>query len=159
MAIIGIIAERDEEIFIKKYIERNIQEKATVLFLHENTIQNIKNILFETIIITRNFDNEILLKEILKKVQYLVINSDLPNILKLLEGIDALIITYGFNPKATITASSVTKENMVICLQRDVENKRGQMIETQEIKIETKKDVYIMMACYAVYLMYHKKDT
>ena len=45
MAIIGVIAEKDEEIFIKKYIERNIQEKATVLFLHENTIQNIKNIL------------------------------------------------------------------------------------------------------------------
>lgn len=159
MAIIGVIAEKDEEVFIKKYIERNLVEKATVLFLHEKTVQNIKNILFETIIITRNFANEAILKEILKKVKYLVINSDLPNILKLLEGIDALIITYGFNPKATITASSVTKENMVICLQRDVENKRGQIIETQEIKIETKKDVYMIMACYAIKIMYHKDAT
>ena len=48
---------------------------------------------------------------------------------------------------------------MVICLQRDVENKRGQIIETQEIKIETKKDVYMIMACYAIKIMYHKKKT
>ena len=49
---------------------------------------------------------------------YLVVNADDRRIFPLLDLCGAKLITYGFNTRACITASSVTRDDMQICIQR-----------------------------------------
>ncbi|MDR0272249.1 MAG: hypothetical protein LBI27_02905 [Clostridiales bacterium] len=53
---------------------------------------------------------------------FLIINSDDKNIFSMLENINvdenAKLITYGFNNRACITASSVTNDGVQVCIQR-----------------------------------------
>ena len=44
------------------------------------------------------------------------------------------VITFGFNPKSTITASSV-EEDILLCIQRKIKDIEDKVIEQQEIKI------------------------
>ena len=58
-----------------------------------------------------------------------------------IENLDLKVITYGFNSKSTVTASSITEEEMLICVQRNIINIKGKKIEPQEINIE--KDIML----------------
>ena len=49
---------------------------------------------------------------------YLIVNADDKEIFPLLEGSEAQLITYGFNARACITASSVTDDGLQVCIQR-----------------------------------------
>ena len=49
---------------------------------------------------------------------YLIINADDAEILPTLGNTPAKVITYGFNPRACITASSVTEDGLQVCIQR-----------------------------------------
>jgi len=49
---------------------------------------------------------------------YLVVNSDDREILPFLPGTQAKLITYGFNNRACITASSVSDDGLQVCIQR-----------------------------------------
>ena len=65
------------------------------------------------------------------------------------------IITYGFNSKSTITISSVTTDDVLICIQRNINSNYG-IIELQEIKIENneKYSIYDLIAVVILYLLY-----
>ena len=63
-----------------------------------------------------------------------VLNADVKVNLEVQENIELEIITFGFNTKATITASSV-EENILICIQRNLKDIYNNIIEQQEIKI------------------------
>ena len=76
--------------------------------------------------------------------------------LNLLENIKATVITYGFNSKATITASSVEEEEMMLCIQRSMEDKEGKVIEPQEVKIPLCENVNCTMAIASCLLLYGK---
>ena len=72
------------------------------------------------------------------------------------------VITIGFNSKSTITASSV-EENLLICLQRKIENINREVLEPQEIivKIENKKlstTHHNLMGIAGILLIYGKKE-
>lgn len=54
----------------------------------------------------------------LGKGDYLVVNSDDKSIFPLLSQSEATLITYGFNTRACITASSVTDDGLQVCIQR-----------------------------------------
>jgi len=54
----------------------------------------------------------------LSKDDYLVVNADDRAIFPLLASSEAKLITYGFNNKACITASSVTDDGVQVCIQR-----------------------------------------
>ncbi|MDR2649111.1 MAG: hypothetical protein LBB94_05265, partial [Clostridiales bacterium] len=46
-----------------------------------------------------------------------------------------LLITYGFNSKVCVTASSVTENEIQICVQRDLPTLRGGRVDQQEFGV------------------------
>lgn len=159
MPFIGIISDENVENCIRrKILEKLRLRESSVLFIKEKSIENIKNIKFETIIIARKFKNKEMLKKILENASYVVINSDIENNLSLLEDINATVITYGFNSKATITASSVGEEEIMLCLQRTLRTKSKKEIEPQEIKMLVCENASCTMAIAATFLLYAFED-
>lgn len=157
MPFIGIISEENTENYIDKKITQQLNLKeSSVLFIKEKSIENIKNITFETIILARQFKNVEMLKKILEKTTYLIINSDIENNLSLLENMKLAVVTYGFNSKATITASSAEEDEMMICIQRSFENKEKKIIEPQEIKTPIYENANCTMAILSILLLYGK---
>ena len=67
------------------------------------------------------------------------------------------VITFGFNSKSTITASSVTDESILLCVQRNVVLINGNQMEPQEIsirKVEEKLPTNIMLGIATLLLLY-----
>lgn len=155
MPFIGIITEENKENSIRRALLEELKFKeSSILFIKEKSIENIKNIKFDTIIIDREFKNIEMLKIILKNSKYLIINTDKIEKLNILENLKITVITYGFNPKATITASSVNDEEILVCIQRSIIDKQGKEIEPQEIKKELIQDVNCTMAITIITLIY-----
>lgn len=138
MSFIGVICERKMESYIKQILERELPQKD-IIFLKKDTIRNYKNITFETICIFSN-DIELLsqkeiIKGILEKAKYLIINTDEEINLELMNQLNINVVTYGFNSKSTVTASSVEQDEILICIQRSIQDKNENKIEPQEIRI------------------------
>lgn len=157
MPFIGIISGENTENCIRRGILDRLQlRESNVLFIKEKSIENIKNIKFETIIITRQFKKQEMLKKLLENATYVIVNSDIEDNLKLLENIKATVITYGFNSKATITASSVEEDEILLCIQRVLKDKNDKDIEVQEIKMPINEDVNCTMGLASILLIYGK---
>lgn len=157
MPFIGIIAEERKSNIIKKQIVERLKiDENLIILIKEKNIENIKNIKFDTIILDRKFNNEKNLKMVLENVKYLIINCDVVNSFNVLNDIEINVITYGFNSKATITASSVGEEEILVCLQRNIINAKKQKVEPQEVKIEIQNDAMSTMAITAILLIYGK---
>lgn len=139
MFFIGIVSEKKNEKHIKDILKQKI-ENENVVFINEKNIENIKNIKFKIIVLNKGIDNKNI-KNILLNAEYLILNSDINVKIDLIENLDLKVITYGFNSKSTVTASSVTEEEMLICVQRNIINIKGKKIEPQEINIE--KDIML----------------
>ena len=139
MFFIGIVSEEKNEKHIKDILKEKI-ENENVVFINEKNIENIKNIKFKIIVLNKGIDNKNI-KNILLNAEYLILNSDINVKIDLIENLDLKVITYGFNSKSTVTASSVTEEEMLICVQRNIINIKGKKIEPQEINIE--KDIML----------------
>ena len=132
MFFIGIVSEEKNEKHIKDILKQKI-ENENVVFINEKNIENIK-------VLNKGIDNKNI-KNILLNAEYLILNSDINVKIDLIENLDLKVITYGFNSKSTVTASSVTEEEMLICVQRNIINIKGKKIEPQEINIE--KDIML----------------
>lgn len=165
MAFIGIItSKRNEELskkIFKNLFNENLIKRNNVVIINELNVNNIKNVLFETIII--NEDNVIIknkmdsLKKILEKCKFLILNSDIDINLESIYRLKLTVITYGLNLKSTITASSIENEKVQICLQRSIKNINNKIIEPKEIYVDTKKyDIYRVMEQIIVELIYRK---
>ncbi|NLV88702.1 MAG: hypothetical protein GX021_04975 [Tissierellia bacterium] len=89
------------------------------------------------------------LKELVSRSQYIIINSDEDEWIHLLnDNITTIVITYGFNNKASINLSSIDKQDIIeinICVQREIQTINGTIVEPFElpIKIDTKEKVNI----------------
>ena len=127
MFFIGIVSEEKNEKHIKDILKQKI-ENENVVFINEKNIENIKNIKFKIIVLNKGIDNKNI-KNILLNAEYLILNSDINVKIDLIENLDLKVITYGFNSKSTVTASSVTEEEMLICVQRNIINIKGKKIE------------------------------
>ncbi len=143
MFFVGIISNKNEISFIKKI--NKIVNNITIVEINEKSIDNIKNIKFNTILIKEN--SNILnhkieqIMNILRTTKYIIINSDIEIDLKVLTNTSIRVITYGFNSKSTVTTSSITDEDILICLQRNITNINGNIIEPQEILKNRLKEV------------------
>lgn len=175
MPFIGIISDEKSENFICPKVQKELNlSDSSVLYIKEKSIENIKNIKFETILLAREFKKVDILKTMLKDTKYLIVNSDIESNLNILDNLELTVITYGFNSKATITASSVTDDEMLICVQRNIIDIKGKEIEPQEINAckiskqesdkeeqkfstETLKDTSSIMAIMSILLLYGKK--
>ncbi|MCI9015702.1 MAG: hypothetical protein HFJ53_00825 [Clostridia bacterium] len=164
MSLIGIISENKNEAYVNKVINKNFSTD-TVINITEKNITNIKNIRFETLLITGNNEKILkkidILKNIISGVKYLIINADIKTNLLVLDNINIKVITFGFNSKSTITASSVNEENILICIQRTVENVKKELIEEQELMVKinnNKTNISLLMGLVTLFIIYNKKD-
>ena len=66
------------------------------------------------------------------------------------------VITYGFNSKATITASSVEEDQVMVCLQRTMKTREGKQMEPQEIEMPKLENVNDTMGVTGVLWLYDK---
>ena len=165
MAFIGVItSKRSEEASKKVFINlfnENIIKKINVIIINESNIDNIKNVLFETVII--NEDNYLIrnkmdsLKQILAKCKFLILNSDMDINLESIYKLKLAVITYGLNLKSTVTASSIEDEKLQICIQRSIRNIYNEIIEPKEIYVYAKKnDIYRVMEQCILEILYTK---
>lgn len=159
MPFIGVIAHEKNENFIRREIVEKLKlRESSVLFIKEKSIENIKNIKFETIIIDRKFKNIEMLKKMLLNTNYLVINTDRIKSIEMFEDYNLKIFTFGFNSKALVTASSVTEEGVLICVRREIESISGEVIEPQEIKVSSNEGAESIMAVGCTLLIYGMID-
>ncbi len=138
MSLIGIIAKKKDIREIKNKLDTNYE----IIEINNKSIENLKNIKFEQIIINKDLilneqEHNVFIK-IICESKYIIINTD-TNI-QLLNNIELKkplkIITYGFNSKATISISSVKEEYIILSIQREIEKVNNEKIENQERKIE-----------------------
>ncbi|KNY28141.1 Mur ligase family protein [Pseudobacteroides cellulosolvens] len=89
-----------------------------------------------------------------------ILNADDYERISLLQGKRYSVLTYGFNSKASVTASSIGegiyRENFICCLQRTLLTKYGSIIEPQEFEIKVSSGsinpYYVMAAAaFAIY--------
>ena len=169
MAFIGIIAESKNEMQIKRILDNNLNspnKENTVIIINDKSIDNIRNIRFETILIMsleEITEKKEAMNELFKNAKYIVINSDINNNnLEIINNMKLNVITFGFNQKSTITASSV-EENLMLCLQRKIIDINKNVLEPQEIqvKIFNKKllnNTHNSMGVASILLIYGKKE-
>ena len=167
MTFIGIITDERKEKHIEKVINKYLKLQNKLIFINRNNINNIKNIKFNTILLLNNgdklFKENDTLKQIIENAKYLIINSDADKNLDILNNLNLNVITYGFNSKASITASSVTDEDILLCVQRNIQTIQGKIIESQEIKVKLSENNSIytqneIMGIASLLLIYDKKD-
>ena len=163
MPFIGIIAKESDSNFIKNEVLKNSEKtKFEFININKRSIENIKNIRFETIVINDDLTEFIktskYLEDVIKNAKYFVINSDIVNNVELLVNSGKNIITYGLNQKATITISSVNNESILVCVQEKFSDINGKMVEEQEVNVEmaksNRKKVCNSMGIYAILTIY-----
>ena len=162
MTFIGFTAKKKDEELFKTQIEMcfsKVQLSTMVIAINEESIDNIKKIKFETLIIDRNLKGTIAtkqLKEMLNISKYILINGDIVDIQKM-QNMNLNVITYGFGSKCTITASSVEDNSMMVCLQRSIININKVKVEPEELwimNVDHEKSKYINMVNSAIKLIY-----
>lgn len=155
MPFIGVISDEKNENTIRREIVDSLKlRESNVLFIKEKSIENIKNIKFETIILTRKFKNMEVLKKMLLNAKYLIVNTDRIKNIEMFNGLNLQIITFGFNLKATVSASSVEEDSSLISVGRDIKTIKNRIIEPQEIKIDSSEDMESIMAVVTTLLIY-----
>ncbi|MGI6383078.1 MAG: hypothetical protein ACOXZT_07625 [Tissierellaceae bacterium] len=109
-------------------------------------------------IIGKDFKTEDLLECEFRDCDYYILNSDEDNISFLApDNLEGIVITYGFNSKATMTISSFSMEQGIeasLCLQREIVSLNGERVMSSEfiIEIDFKKRDYIYSALAAFIL-------
>lgn len=168
MSFIGVISDNKCFENIKEKIkEKDTKKQLNLIHINSKSIANIKNIKFETIIINneveklKNYEGN--LKKICINAQYILLNTDINQTFHILKEEKANIITYGLNQKSTVTVSSISETDILIYLQRNIKNKKNQLLEVEEkrIKIKDKKSktyeimiIYIILTIYAYNIIY-----
>ena len=102
MPFVGIISKENDSNFIKNAISKNSKESNfEIININRKSIENVKNVKFDILVICENIEkmikNSSYLEEIIKKADYIIVNSDIKENLSILRNAEANIITYGFN--------------------------------------------------------------
>lgn len=155
MPLVGVVAKNKDIQAIKKEIK---EENIEVIEITKESIKNLKNIKFEEIIFLENIninqDEYKYMNEIISNSRYLIVNGDID--IEILKKINIQkpikSITYGFNSKSTITISSLNDNQIIACVQRDIEKKNGERLENQEkrIVIKNPKNIYKSLVVFII---------
>lgn len=142
MAVKGIITNSNNII--------ELENKNNLIIINEKTIENMKNIKFDVIIIYEKIKENEKMKKLISNSKYLIINTDFKENLKLIdEKFRGTVITFGFYSKSSITIISNENEEIILEVQREIKNLKGEKIELQEIKLENnyeKNKIYPVIA-------------
>ncbi len=162
MTFIGMISEHKSFENIKEILKKNARNDINIINVNKKNISNMKNIRFEIIIVDSSlneFEEEsIIIEKLCMNARYIAINTDInkkfPDIIKQSK---AHVITYGLNQKATVTISSITENNVLIYLQRNLKDEKGDIIEIGEkmvaINEQDKLKIYEILIIYIIFLI------
>lgn len=155
MFFIGVVTNQKNEEYIKNKLS-NVVPAENIIFITEKNILNIKNIKFESLLIDSKINNTTELRKIISNSKYIILNSDIEMNLDAIKNLDLVVITYGFNNKSTFTVSSIEENDIIICLQRIIFNKKGNEIEPQEYELKIDKDIdkYTAIAIETIKILY-----
>ena len=165
MSIIGLIASQRQTNQIKKEIEKqNI--KVEIVCINSRSIENVKNIKFEILIIQDSLEKlkekQEHIRKMLIEAKYVLLNTDQSIKEEIFKDIDIKILTYGLKRKATITLSSIEESQVIISIQRAFKNLEGKIIEQQEIPIEvikkSTKNLYNCLIKIAIIKFFNVKN-
>ena len=132
VGIIGLNGQEMARAFLRMYggndaycyhiTDKQPEQKLNIVVADEVTP------IFDTVVTTLGSDD------------FLIVNADDKTILNALKKIPkkSKLITYGFNNRACITASSVTNDCVQVCIQRGFFGLDGQEREPQEFSASTK---------------------
>lgn len=155
MVFIGIITDSKSKDNIYNLLKHNkILKENIVIFINEANIDNIKNVHFNTIVINSKFSKIDELNALLSNTQNIIVNVDEEIELNELNLFNLNLITYGFNSKSSVTISSITDDEILICIQRNL-CFNSKTIEVQEVKIENcSHNIYDLIVALILFLMY-----
>lgn len=162
MRFIGIISDKDYNKIESELYKKLNEKEYSIININNETIQNIKNVKFDVILIINGDallpENNEILKKIINNSKYLVINTDIENDLKILEETKINVISYGFNSKNTITASSINEESILVGIQRNIKNINGKIIEQQDKKVDIcgKYNTNYMLGIVVILIIFEK---
>lgn len=162
MRFIGIISVKDYNKIESELYKKLNEKNYSIININNQTIYNVKNVNFDVILIINGntilTSNNEILKKIINNSKYLVINADIENDLKILEEIKTNVISYGFNLKNTITASSINDESILVGIQRNIKTIKGNLIEQQDKKVDIhgKYNTNYMLGIIAILIIFEK---
>ena len=139
MVLIGIVANKKCFETIRLEIMKK-DNQMNIIHISLKSLENMKNIKFDTVIIENDLEKYQDYKEQLKKIcreaSYVIVNTDMNPEYREIE--TQSLITFGINQYANVTISSNSEENVLIYWQKSINNKAGNKIEIEERRI--KKD-------------------
>lgn len=166
MSFIGIVSDNKCFEIIKDKIKQSDKEKKfNLIHINSKSIENIKNIKFEVIVINSELEKlnnySLNLERLCENSKYLILNTDINSEENLIKSKGQEIITYGLNHKSTVTISSISESDILIYLQRNIRNINDEIVEVEEkrinIKEKSKCKTYDIMILYIILMIYNKK--
>ena len=145
MFFIGIITNQKNELYVRKELK-----DKNIIFINDKNITNMRNIKFDAMVIDSKLNNKQDMRKILTNTKYLILNADIEFDLELIENLSLTIITYGFNSKSTFTVSSITENNIIICLQRIIFKANGEKIEPEEYQLKYVENIEKYAIIFAI---------
>lgn len=153
MSFIGVVASKKCFENIQKKMAEEIKEEAiNLLPINLRSIENVKNIKFETIIVEDSLEkfknHKEIWQRILEKAEYVLINTDKNKEIERKPN----QITYGLNQKADVTVSSISETDILVYWQKNLQDREGNKIEIEERRI--KKEEKQLIKTYEVLIVY-----
>ena len=168
MHFIGIFSNHSEYEMIKHNVTKMVNRKDLEwIHISSKNIENMKNIVFETIVLCYQENINDKQRDILNKLCsnciFVVVNADAFCHTKMLSNKKINCISYGLNQKSTITISSVQEEKAILSIQRNINNLEQKMIEMGEISIDLKpyktNHIESVLAIFTIYTIYNKQNS
>ena len=159
MVLIGIVANKKCFEIIKTEIMKR-EKQINIIHITPLSLENMKNIKFDTVIIEEDLkkyqNQKEQLKKICKEESYVIINTDINQDYKEIESKN--LISCGINQNAIVTISSNSEEDILIFWQKSIENKIGNKIEIEERRIKKEEQSTLkideILILYAIFKIY-----
>ena len=153
MTFVGIISDNKSFQVLNENIDT---QDYNLIQINNKSIDNIKNIKFEMIIINQELksfeEKRLIIDTLCMNSKYILLNTDLNKEFNFGQKCKEKIITFGLNHRATVTVSSITESNILVYLQRNVKDKNDKLIEVGEKQVKINKDNKIKV--YEILIIY-----
>lgn len=153
MTFVGIISDNKSFQVLKENIGT---QDYNLIQINNKSIDNIKNIKFEMIIINKELksleEKKLIIDTLCMNSKYIIINTDINKEFNFGQKCKDKIITFGLNHRATVTVSSITESSILVYLQRNVKDKNDKLIEVGEKQVKINKDNKIKV--YEILIIY-----
>ena len=133
MAVIGILGRQSYEtaLCLREILENTgVLQSFSIINLERAPATEPVDIL-----VAAGYSN--IIRDVIESQEnrFFIMNPDQKDILAYAANSRGLIITYGFNNKVCVTASSVMENEIQICVQRDLPTLSGKSVDQQEFGV------------------------